>query len=463
VLFAVTRRCAQRNMGTAVYLNIQDPGRYKARWYELLQEIVSEVARSIGLDLADRLKVKALGRTYTESTASSWFKSDIRSMQRHFPQRRLLLCLDELEWISFGGLSPAAHWDSDFLPFWQTLRALHQDTQGEICYLVAGVNPHPVEEPKVPGGFDNPLFGTIGSRYLPAFSEPQVREMIQTLGRHMGLRASESFCSLMSEVYGGHPFLIRLACADLTNQLRQRPAELTELQFAESKDAISARLSGHVRLILQVLAVSYPFEYELLRELARGNEADFIEFALASPEFTEHMKGYELVSSPETHPRIRIGLVADYLQAAPTPEAAAEFPTETREDVIAWVNRRRDRIERRLRRLLSDALSLEYGAKKATERALAAIEERRRGELMQYSYTQMWAKTYFTELTSVLKAEWPLFQKKFGVDRDEVVKWLDHVNRCRWDAHAAEDIPDEDLQFLKVCFRRLEEKLDLIA
>jgi hypothetical protein len=395
VLFAVTRRCVQRNMGTSLYLSIQDPGRYRARWFELLQAIVAEVATNIGLEKADRLKLKALGRSYTESTASSWFKSDIRSMQRHFPNRRLLLCLDELEWISFGGLSPAEHWNDDFLPFWQTLRSLHQDTQGEICYLVAGVNPHPVEQPQVPGGYQNPLFDTIGSRYLSAFTGPQVREMVQTLGRYMGLRAPESLCALLAEVYGGHPFLIRLVCGHLADQLRHRPAEVTELQFVESRNEINAKLAAHVRLILQVLAVSYPFEYELIRELARGNLDDFVEFANASPEFTAHMKGYGLVSSPESRPRIQIDLVADYLRSAPSPEVAAESRPESGEDVVAWVSRRRDRVERRLRRLLADGLSLEYGPKRATERALAAFDEKRRGELMQYSYRAMWAKAYF--------------------------------------------------------------------
>ncbi len=81
---------------------------------------------------------------------------------------------------------------------------------------------------------------------------------------------------------------------------------------------------------------------------------------------------------------------------------------------------------------------------------------------MQYSYAGLWEKAYFLELIAILKKEWPLFQTKLGVEREEAVKWLDQVNRCRWDAHAAEAVPEEDLQFLKVCFRRLEEKLDLV-
>jgi hypothetical protein len=174
------------------------------------------------------------------------------------------------------------------------------------------------------------------------------------------------------------------------------------------------------------------------------------------------MKGYGLIESPETTPRIRIGLVADYLRTSLTPEAAADQVAETREDIIAWVNRRRDRVERRLRGLVSDGLSLNYGAKRATEHALSALNERRRGELMQYSYQGMWAKTYFPELIAILQREWVLFQNKFAVDRDEAIKWLNQVNACRWDAHAAEELPDEDVAYLKVCFRRLEERLDLL-
>ena len=42
-----------------------------------------------------------------------------------FPQ----LALDEIEHLTFD-ISPAEHWRIDFLPFWQTMRSVHQDTKG---------------------------------------------------------------------------------------------------------------------------------------------------------------------------------------------------------------------------------------------------------------------------------------------------------------------------------------------
>ena len=43
-----------------------------------------------------------------------------------------------------------------FVALWQTLRSVHQDTQGQFGFVLAGVNPHIVEADRV-GRFDNPL------------------------------------------------------------------------------------------------------------------------------------------------------------------------------------------------------------------------------------------------------------------------------------------------------------------
>jgi hypothetical protein len=64
------------------------------------------------------------------------------------------------------------------------------------------------------------------------------------------------------------------------------------------------------------------------------------------------------------------------------------------------------------------------------------------------------------ELITILKKNWDDFAKFFSAGRDQVITWLEHINKCRADAHA-KTLNEDDLAFLRVCFRRLEETLSL--
>src|SRR5207237_4122773 len=143
---------------------------------------------------------------------------------------------DEIENVTLG-VSSASHWEQDFLPFWQTLRSLHQVTRGGFCFTVSGVNPRALEVERI-GKTDNPLFATVNSYYLEPFSQPELREMVRRLARFMGLRVDESLFSLLGEEYGGHPFLTRQACSKLAARLTSRPATLTIEDFRTQRDAL---------------------------------------------------------------------------------------------------------------------------------------------------------------------------------------------------------------------------------
>ena len=112
-----------------------------------------------------------------------------------------------------------------------------------------------------------------------------------------------------------------------------------------------------------------------------------------------------------------------------------------------------------MRRFLREGLLFAEG-KKAMHETLAGLPEERRAILSRYSYNDMWHELYFNELTSILDRHFVAFQKRVATDKPTVIQWMDHVNRCRSDAHARR-LGADDIAYLRVCFRRLEEVLDL--
>jgi hypothetical protein len=182
--------------------------------------------------------------------------------------------LDEIEYIT-PSLSGALgqHWDRDFIPFWQTIRATHQENKGNLVFIVAGVNPASVEETRF-GDLPNPIFQLALPTYLEPFERENVRKMVRTLGRYAGVKFKEEVYDYLTAVFGGHPFLIRIACSEIYKSVnRNDPKNILELNqknFADSRGPVRDRLSQPIKDILLSLVWWYPDEYTLLQMLAEG-------------------------------------------------------------------------------------------------------------------------------------------------------------------------------------------------
>ena len=456
VLYALRRRVIEGGLGGVIYLDLSNPAIYRGRWWHVLESMAQVLVESSSLTKTQRSKLHVGASTYTESNAAAFFKGDLETIRARFPKSRVLLEFDEIEQITFG-LSPAQHWTDDFLPLWQTLRSMHQDTQGDVCYVVAGVNPHPLEADRV-GRFDNPLFSTAKPYFLAPFDAATVREMVRRLARYMGLRCEETLYVKLTGEYGGHPFLVRQACSHLAKRIEKRPETLTVQLFNQEKRHIALALERNVRQILNVLAIWYPNELELLTQLAGGDVTTFKEFAGDSAEFTQHVEGYGLVRSPRYEPQITIGLVETVLLKTAKEVANEQTPVDDPDAVRAEISRRRNAIEIRLREVLRDGLRYRYGGKSAGQ-LLKCFADERRTTLTPFSYDDIWSHLYFNELGTVIDREWAAFQAWFSEDKDKVLMWIDEINRSRSvDAHAGR-IDDEALVMLRMCFRRLETRL----
>jgi hypothetical protein len=454
ILYALGRRLHAGGIAGTAYLDVSSPAVYQLRWWQLLQRFACEIASPLDLQRGDRSKVRALTIDYGEQTGAAHFKSDILTLTSHLPDSRVALFLDEIEHITFD-LSPASHWTGDFLPLWQTLRSVHQDTMGRFGYIIAGVNAHAIEADRI-GSFDNPLFSTTKPFYLGPFDLPTTREMVRKIAKYMGLRFDEALFPLLHQEYGGHPFLVRQACSHLGHSIQIRPGIVSTALFDEKRSAIAVALDRNVRQILNVLAIWYPDEYEMLRLLANGETQTFVEFAQSSAAFTQHVEGYGLVRDARSDPKLSIGLVRSHLGAQK--KVVVEAGVHDKEEIVVEVSRRRNRIETALRAMLRDGLRFAHG-KKAMTVAISAIPDERRAVLNQFAYADVWKELYFKELSVILDKNYSDFQKRLAEDKSSVLQWLDQVNRCRVDAHAKK-LCDDDLAFLRVCFRRLEDLLD---
>jgi hypothetical protein len=269
VLFAVRRRLEGTRTLTT-YLDCQSPGHHGGRWWQLLQNIRDA--------FAEAAKLPPVGHPYRRDDAAVRFSRDLRALISNSQSDRAVLMLDEIEYVTpdlAGALGK--HWDDDFIPFWQTIRAVTQETQGQLTFIVAGVNPASVEVSHFSGARTNPILGLAVPQYLEPLDRDNLREMVRTIGRYDGVVFEEPIYDMLCDTYGGHPYLVRLACSEVvrraTNQSVDRLLTVPLRSFSDAARTIAVRLESPVKDILLSLNWWYRNEYLELLRMAKDNSA----------------------------------------------------------------------------------------------------------------------------------------------------------------------------------------------
>lgn len=395
-----------------------------------------------------------------KESASRIFSDSIIDVISRVPEHRLILALDEIEWISFK-ISPKEHWNSEFLPFWQTMRAIHQNTNGSFTFIISGVNPKCIEEESI-GGYDNPLFALIKPHFLKPFDDQSTRTMIRTLGKYMGIKFEYDFYTALIESYGGHPFLVRHACSKISELIPDRPITITKNNFDTYKNQINLSLQRYIKQILNVLAVWYPEEYEMVVLLSKKQIDKVKDHLKQQPEFLEHLVGYGLVVISGGEPKLSLLILSSHLKKDKNKDVIQAANTqnieEDIEDIRVEISRRRNSIELWLHQLIKNGLRFKHG-NRCMDKILSSLSQERRSVLSRYGYDAIFDELYFSELVTILNKNWDSFQNWFNQDLKDVETWLNTINKLRIDAHA-KGIKADDLSYLRFCFSRLEEIKD---
>lgn len=448
VLFAMQRRLAGTDVH-AEYIDCQSPGIYGGRWWHALDEISHRLARaSSEIHGGPRVELKES----TSASAAGQFARVIKEVLGSGKFSQVVLLFDEIEFITPDVSNElGSHWDADFQPFWQTIRAASQENAGRLTFLVAGVNPLCVEQPNFTGG-PNPIFQLAAPYYLEPLPVPSVREMVRSIGKYSGITFEESCFAQLQATYGGHPYLIRLACSEAAkSKMIVDPVKKTQVRSSDlnsSRAAIRTRLTQPIKDILLSLVWWYPEEYEFLRVLAE--DPAFAEnFLLEPPELSVKFEKYGLLD--ETAKLFLIDDMREFLikrgveyKKAISPFRRGDLPAEvlpSRPDIedLAVLFERRTEVEIALRKLLLMMFGVitAFDDAAISKRLIAGLHK---GAGASRDATQLFVgrrpqdainELFLSDLKPVFIANWSVFTPYFGQNSSRFEMNMDTINIAR--------------------------------
>ncbi len=333
----------------------QSPSFRKRHWNQVLQYIVKRLVR-------DQLNMPL--PVFDELDAADDFLLVMRNLVRAATLERLTIIIDEIEWIT-PRTAADEHWESEFLEFWQAIRTA-QSTFPRFNVIIAGVNPAIAEESRF-GDFQNPLFGIVTTIFLRGLSVSESNELVQKIGKIVGMRYDATALISLFEQYAGHPLLTRLACSHVA-QIAQVAGEPFPLKVAKGRlDKQRAlrddELVFYVRHVVDELERFYPEEYKFLEALSVGDIQKFQQ-ASAQGQACTHLFRYGVVSAPE-YPYVTYSVLATYVAS----ENARREGRPWRMRLTAYEDRATF-LAVRLREIAEDMRELERVAKCAKQPSL---------------------------------------------------------------------------------------------
>jgi len=461
VLFAIQRRLSDK--GTiAEYIDCQSPGIYGSRWWGVLEELARrmlETATKKGCPAPADLSFDATGAANSFIRTVKWIKD-------HSTVEQIVLLLDEVEFITPGIANHLGqHWDGDHLPLWQTIRSASQETGGFLTFCVAGVNPSSVEQ----SHFDqipNPIFQLAVPFYLDPLTRVSMREMVRSIAKYSGATFEEDCFELLNSEYGGHPYLIRLACSEVLRSLSELPGDkkvrISKSHFDAARDKISIRMAQPIKDILLSLVWWYPDEYDLLCVLADGNTTFVQEFLASEPEKASRFAHYGLLEANNGSFAIKelqtflANSGAEYKKVI-SPFTRGDLPLEYLPEEpnitdLAELFERRTEVEYALRKLLITVLEYRFAFDETkVANVIGGSLPKSNGDRAQLFIGRLpkdaISELYLSDLKPVFVKNWDNFSAYFGVKPDRFEMNLETINIARrYEAHtkpvSAKDLED---------------------
>jgi hypothetical protein len=475
VLWAIQRRLESRPV-IAVYVDLHTPGNHGRRWWSLLQLIRDrcyEVARvKFGRDVPE-----GAVSDYKPETAAVIFSDDVQALFGRSADQVILL-LDEVEWITPGLLGMLGrHWQQDYMPFWQTLRGVHQESKGRLSFVLAGVNSLCLDEPSFEGG-PNPIFQAARMNLLEPFDRERVRQMIRGIGHYCGVKFDEEVYDYLIDHYGGHPYLTRLACSVIVHGQRSSGVRVVSVnEFAAMREEISSRLKKAIKEMLLSFVWFFSDEYDLLQSWANGDTSFVESYLQENPETISRLARWGIVRDGE----LAIPDMARYLRRYGD-EYRQEFSPYRGSDVgldiladepnikvLAELFEYRVKVESGLRRAISLYEGMEHGFDPARVAASvsSALVERRDGQDPRTFFLGRPVKDGLESLTlmeigNIIERYWSRYQPLFGIGssgRSAFQMNIRLVNKARSEEAHTKTVTEEELMNVRPAFTWFLERL----
>lgn len=255
-----------------------------------------------------------------EKTNALRFDEDIRRLldvlaaNETTASSKIVITIDELEYML-----PIPGYNSGFrgyAEFFAYLRGIAQRTQGKLVSVITAANPA-VSEQTTWEGRDNPVFQFYKDTFLPPLAEQECYEMIEKLGRGMGVSFdSYSLEAIYSET-GGHPYITRQLCSHVVHQNPSRPLQVFPNLIISSIETFIRDKGAIFGEILDRLENYFPQELDLLLFIAEGLSEELELASLVTVPIDvalRHLIGYQIVDYQDGKYKIKINLLHRWLQ-----------------------------------------------------------------------------------------------------------------------------------------------------
>ena len=460
----------QQDNGVAVYFDMSML--HHQRWNSLLHSIIKRIEDEYAfssldadyLQLPKDFSLPEGASRYNEPKAPASFGEDMKMLYRALGNRPILLIFDEIEQIGFT-TSPTEHWKAgnDALYFWQVIRAVYQMNSELFSFVIAGVNPKCIEISTI-NGIDNPIFNMLSSLYISLFDIGDIKEMLTSIGGHIGLSFEEEVFAKMIDDFGGHPFLTRKVCSMINSEIlkdgEERPFKVTKYRYSSRSEQFQSELESVIQQILSVLEEYYPDEYCLLKKLALDGSDAFKRELRRGDHSVAHLIGYHLIKKEENNYYFQIKAVESYIRDV----YRYDRVLQSLDEKWAQVSVRRNTIEEKLRNLIQVQLRSGFG-KKSKERLieLAAKSSKDENQIKRMNskgtLEEAIKELYLLQLGTIISKDWDKYEKIFN-DKTKFNMYLGIINDFRIDAHA-KDLDEENQAMLNYAFKFFEEALEI--
>ena len=241
------------------------------------------------------------------------FAEDIRafldalSMGKIPDVKRLVIVLDELERILPVAGQPSV---KGYVEFFGLLRGLAQTERyrGLLSSVVVAANAA-ISERGYWEGRENPVFALYRPVFLPPLSENECVEMIRTLGKGMSVYWEDGAIRLVFTETGGHPFLTRALCSQITRRHTTRPLMVTYDMVVEQIPHFIREEGDKLEQITELMRNNFPDEETLLEQIALDEAPTEL-----PDESLRHLIGYRLVTVEGSGYRVTLNLLRRWLR-----------------------------------------------------------------------------------------------------------------------------------------------------
>lgn len=411
---------------------------------------------AISLEGASAGNVDSLMITSTEveiSVAAERFRAAVESHDKH-----VLFVFDEIDYLT--PTSPtAAHWRTEFNPFWRNIRAVYQASamkRRNLSLLISGVSSKWFAEESIEG-IENAALSFVPEEYLSPLPRGAASAMIRRLGKTAGLIFNDGVADIIAETCADMPFWIRKACSFIHSKIDigLRPFEpQAELVSNHLREFVASDGTAMSEVALAHLFRVFP---EIKAPATACSEGRISE---VTPRMLRTLQKYGLISTGHT-PSVSGEMMitglkhlgdgdSDIPPSVPDAVSSVDAHSEYGEwaDELAIISRRRNILEKRLRGVVGNFIRFsamnDTSKGNAKDRILKCVDAKRREYLQRFELDDLMAKIFWLELISVIKKEWKIFDRVFG-DKTHLDRYTSIVNE-RPDAHAKDiDIFDAAL------------------